>query len=167
MDDDEKLHARLESAQWILERQLAWISAADVKVGALIALHTALLGGLAAAFTASSPASRTAWAYFGTLTAAAFSVIALVAAGCAVRPQTEGPDQSLMFFGRVTKMARAQYFQQLKSVGDDVLIADCASQIHRNAEIASDKYEYVSKAIYTSFVAGGAWILAIALLVKF
>ena len=42
---------RLQTAQWVLERNLGWIAAAEVKVGAIVAIDTAMLGGLGAAFS--------------------------------------------------------------------------------------------------------------------
>lgn len=41
MTDDE----RLKAAQWVLERNLAWVAAAEVKVGVIVAIDTAMLGG--------------------------------------------------------------------------------------------------------------------------
>ncbi len=60
---------RLAIAQWVLERHLAWIAAAEVKVGVIVALDTALLGGLAAAFGVSEISARGAWAYLFILLA--------------------------------------------------------------------------------------------------
>ena len=38
---------RLTTAQWILERNLAWIAAADAKVAIIVTINVAMLGGLA------------------------------------------------------------------------------------------------------------------------
>ncbi|WP_233099873.1 hypothetical protein, partial [Acidovorax sp. IB03] len=37
---------RLQTAQWVLERNLGWIAAAEVKVGVIVAIDTAMLGGV-------------------------------------------------------------------------------------------------------------------------
>ncbi len=58
---------RLLIAQWVLERNLSWIAAAEVKVGVIVAIDTALLGSLGAAFSSSDPVVRTAWAYLWTV----------------------------------------------------------------------------------------------------
>src|ERR1700749_2679852 len=50
MNDDKQ---RIEAAKWLFERTLGWIATADAKVGVAIALDTAMLGGLAAAFAGS------------------------------------------------------------------------------------------------------------------
>jgi hypothetical protein len=65
VNDDKQ---RLEFAKWLFERTLGWIATADVKVGVAMALDTAMLGGLAAAFSTSAPQLRTAWCYLAVLT---------------------------------------------------------------------------------------------------
>ena len=61
---------RLQAAQWMLERNLAWIAAAEVKVGVIVAIDTAMLGGLGVAFSAADVKTRTYWAILFTLVAA-------------------------------------------------------------------------------------------------
>lgn len=43
----------------MLERNLAWIATADVKVGVIVAIDTGMLGGLCAAFSASNAKMQT------------------------------------------------------------------------------------------------------------
>lgn len=49
----------LQTAQWVLERNLGWIAAAETKVGVVVAIDTAMLGGLGAAFSGAETAART------------------------------------------------------------------------------------------------------------
>lgn len=42
---------KLSSAQWILERTLGWIAAAEIKVGAITAIDVAMLTALGAFFS--------------------------------------------------------------------------------------------------------------------
>lgn len=133
----------------------------------MTALHTALLGALATAFTTSSIEARTALALVLTGAAAAFSILAVVYAALAAKPQTGGPDTSLIFFGRIQAMSPSEYYGHLKTADDEVLLADCASQIHRNAEIASIKHGHLAGGITSTFISGATWAAAIALLVKF
>ena len=44
---------RLQTTQWVIERQLGWIAAADTKVAVVIAIDTAMVAALAAAFTSA------------------------------------------------------------------------------------------------------------------
>ena len=52
---------RLTTAQWILERNLAWIAAADAKVAISVTINVAMLGGLGGIF-GWTEANRTHWA---------------------------------------------------------------------------------------------------------
>lgn len=160
------VHARLATAQWLLERQLAWISAAEVKVGVIVALDTALLGGLVAAFSASDSAVRTSCVNLLVLVAAAATVLALSCAAMVVLPRISGPTDSLIFFGRIAEIDAASYHKHVRQATDEELLADWANQIHRNAEIARDKHTWVRKSMVWSFLAAVPWIAAIALLVK-
>lgn len=93
---------RLVTAQWVLERQLTWIAAAEVKVGVIVTVNIAMLGGVAAAFGAAAPHSQ--WANV----LAGIAIIALLGAifssAMAVLPRLPGPAKSLLFFGLVAKM---------------------------------------------------------------
>jgi hypothetical protein len=157
---------RLLTAQWVFERQLAWIAAADVKVAAVVALNTGLLGGLAAAFGASSHEAHTGWAFFLTLSSAGMSVVGVFCAAMAMHPRVEGPAASLLFFGRIAKLSGGAYHSALVAATDADLLKDWADQIHRNAQVAGDKYWWVKRGMGWSFIAAIPWVLAIGLLVK-
>lgn len=157
---------RLATAQWVLERHLAWIAAAEVKVGVIVALDTALLGGLAAAFGASEISARVAWSYLFTLSAAGAAVIGLFCAAMAVLPRTTGPKNSMLFFGQIAAQDPAIYCDRFQRASDEMLLADWTQQIHRNAEIARDKYLWVRRSMCWSFLAAPPWIAAISILVK-
>jgi hypothetical protein len=51
--------SRMQFAQWVLERNLEWVSAADVKAGTIFAIDAAMLGALAAFFQAADANART------------------------------------------------------------------------------------------------------------
>ena len=157
---------RLATAQWVLERHFAWIAAAEVKVGVIVALDTALLGGLAAAFGASEVSARIAWAYFFILLASGSAVIGLLCAAMAVLPRTTGPKDSMLFFGQVAAQSSATYCDRFHRASDEMLLTDWVQQIHRNAEIARDKYIWVSRSMRWSFLAAPPWVAAIGMLVK-
>jgi hypothetical protein len=158
---------RIAIAQWIFERHLAWIAAAEVKVGVIVAIDTALLGGLAAAFGASECAARTMYTYFFTLVAAGAAILGLFCSAMAVLPRTNGPKNSLLFFGPIAAQDAASYGTRFKQATDEQLLEDCTDQIHRNAQIACDKYAWVRRSMILSFFAAFSWVFAIALLVKF
>lgn len=94
---------RLQVAQWILERNLGWIGAAEVKTGVVVAIDTAMLGVLATGFGATSAAERTAWVYLLTIASTFVLGIALYSAGRVVLPTLGGPPSSMIFFGRIAE----------------------------------------------------------------
>lgn len=161
MNNDQE---RLSFAQWILERNLHWVGAAEVKTGVIVALNTAMLGGLAAAFSAAG--ERTAWANFFSIASAACLLIALFCAAMSVLPRTDGPPTSFVFFGKIVKNSRADYVDSFKRASSAAFLDDCLEQIHRNAEIACDKFRWVRNAMMWSFVAVLPWVAAIGCLLK-
>jgi hypothetical protein len=157
---------RIESAKWLFERTLGWIATADVKVGVAIALDTAMLGGLAAAFAGSDYHIRTGWCYFFVAAATAGMGFAMFCAGMAALPRMQGPVKSMIFFGRVAEIDADTYVDEFSKMTEMDLLADLAMQIHRNSEIARDKHHWVRKSLFWSFLSTGAWLIAIAMLVK-
>lgn len=154
---------RLNDARWVLERQLAWIAAADVKVGVVVAIQVAMVGGLGAAFSAA--ATKNSW-IIGSSGSYAFSaVIAMIYAAMTLYPRIRGPNSSLLLFGRIAGMSVVDYTEAFKKVTEDELLEDWTIQIHRNAEIACDKHDRVGKAMMISFLGGIPWVVAVSMLV--
>ena len=163
MTDDKQ---RIEFAKWLFERTLGWNATADIKVGVAMALDTAMLGGLATAFGTSEPHLRTAWCYLAVLAACSGMIIAMFCAGMAAVPRMLGPVESMIYFARIKEKSEADYVNQFARLSEQKLLADLRTQIHRNAEIATDKHWWVRKSLIWSFCAAIPWIFAIALLVK-
>lgn len=161
-DDDD----RLSAAKWIFERTLGWIATADVKIGAAIAIDSAMLGGLAAAFAGSEHHVRTAWVYLFVCTGAAGMMFALFCAGFALFPRMDGPKTSMIFFGKIIKMDEATYIERFMKLSSHELLADLSAQIYRNSQIACDKHHWVRKSLIWSFFSATLMVPAIALLVK-
>jgi len=157
---------RLITAQWALERNLAWIAAAEVKVGVIVAIDTAMLGGLGVAFSAADNATRSAWAWLFTIAAVVALGSGLFCAAMAVLPRVTGPKNSLVFFGRVATIDSADYVDQFKMATDAALLEDWTAQIHRNAQIACDKFAWVRKSMLWSFLSVLPWFSAIVVLLK-
>lgn len=140
---------RLVTAQWMLERQLQWIGAADVKVGVVIAVDTAMLGGLAAAF--ASIQDHTIWANLFCVVTLFIHSVGLLCSAFAVFPRLNGPPDSLLFFGKVAVYSPVEYTNKIVQVTDEVLLLDWTTQIHRNAMIAKLKHGWVKTAMVWSF----------------
>mgnify|MGYP001360621427 CR=1 FL=1 len=155
---------RLQTAQWVIERQLAWIAAADAKVAVVVAIDTAMIAALATAFAAAK--SPTPWAITLSLTASLFTVVAMACAATSLLPRTSGPQSSLLYFGTISKSPPADYVEAFSKASADELLQDWALQIHRNAEIATRKHLLVRRAIGWSFAGALAWVFSVGLLVR-
>lgn len=153
---------RLVEARWIFERQLAWISAAEVKVGVVVTIQVAMLAGLGAAFSAAT--KKSTWALGSTTACVLLAAVAIICAAMAVRPRTAGPASSLLFFGKVQELSEPDFTYRFKKVTDEELLADYSAQIHVNAQIATRKHDWVGKSVMVSFMSAIPWLSAIGLL---
>jgi hypothetical protein len=150
---------RLRSAQWILERQINWIATADIKVGAIVAIQTAMAGLLASAFSVAAEKSEITIA--ATTLAFCCTVGAFICASNALFPRTDGPENSLIFFGKISRHSRSDYILALANHNPKQLLEDCSAQVHRNAEIASEKHRWVKNGMIWTFIAGVPWTIAL------
>lgn len=153
---------KLATAQWVFERTLGWIAQAEIKIGIVATTNIAMLGGLAAAF--SGAATKTCLIYTSSGLAAIFSVAGIACAAFSLLPRLNGPDRSLLYFGRVAAVGRADYVASFKQSSEEDMLNDWLDQIHRNAEIAKAKHMWVRKAMELSFVGAIPWVVAVALL---
>lgn len=152
---------RLELAKWVLERNLAWIAAAEVKVGVVVAVDTAMLAALGSAFAAVAKAEREGWVMVLTITATTLLVLGLFCAAMAVLPRVSGPLKSLVFFGRIGPMGEGAYIAEFTNATEQDVLRDWLAQVHRNAQIACAKFYWVRKGMLFSFAAILPWLSAI------
>jgi hypothetical protein len=157
---------RLTYAQWVLERNLEWVGAAEVKTGVVITLDVAMLGALAAAFTDKTLAAHTDWANTLSIVAGACLFISLYCAKMSTFPRTDGPETSFVFFGKIVNLKRPDYIDGFQRASRTALLDDLLAQIHRNAEIACDKFKWVKSAMGWSFASIVPWVSAITCLMK-
>lgn len=157
---------RLQTAQWVLERNLAWVAAAEVKVGTVVVIDTAMLGSLSAAFSTKSGDTLTCLAWLCAVGTAFALSCALLCAAMAVLPRVDGPEKSLLFFGRVGKYSEIDYVEHFKSASDKELLEDCIAQTHRNAQIACVKFYWIRKSMWCSFLSVAPWLASIFLLLQ-
>lgn len=155
---------RLAIAQWVLERSLGWIAAAEVKVGVIVAIDTAMGGAMAAAYGTNMPHST--WAKLWATIASVLILLSMLYAAFTVLPKLDGPKASLLFFGRVADMSGPDYQRRFKTAPIADLLDDWTAQIHRNAEIAREKHAGVRTSMLFSFGATIPWACAVATLLK-
>lgn len=153
---------RTERLDRILERNLAWIAAADSKTAPILAVDTAMLGVLAA-LTPAPPDWRVVSAVFAVVTCL-FLLASLVFLIAAVFPRVDGPEGSLVFFGGIRSRDPDAYVSEILAAPEEELARDYGLQIHRNAQIAGAKYWGVRAAMISLFCAVLPWVIAIGLL---
>ena len=157
---------RLVTAQWVLERNLAWVAAAEVKVAVIVAIDTALLGSVGVAYAGVNAADRTPWAYIWAVSAGFGAAAGIFCAAVAVLPRRNGPAKSLVFFGLVGSLDQAEYFEKFKDATETELLEDWTAQIHRNAQIAGEKFSWVRVSMFWSFISVLPWFASILTLLR-
>jgi hypothetical protein len=157
---------KLEHAKWIIDTNLHWISAAEVKAGAIVAIDTAMLGALAAVFSNPTALPHSAWAISTSLLATVLLLVAMLCNVMSMLPRTEGPPHSFVFFGKIVKRTAEEYFNAFHGADDQAFLGDCIEQAYRNAEIACAKYRWVRNAMMWSFAALLPWAISLACLNK-
>src|SRR3989339_1562560 len=105
---------RVQIVQWILDKQLGWVAAADAKVAVVVALDTAVFAALATAYASAKCIPESA--LLMSLATSVLLVIALVCAVMSLLPRTKGPIKSLVFFGPIATQAQAAYITALRTV---------------------------------------------------
>ena len=157
---------RLENAKWLFEITLDWIATADVKVGVAVAIDTAMLGGRAAAYTAADAAVRTPWSNVSVVAAVVGMVVAIFCAAMAAIPRMLGPVSSMIFFGRISQRNESDYVAEYQKLSEPAFLEDLLTQVHRNAQIATAKHQWVRKSLIWSFYAAIPWLVAMFLLIR-
>jgi hypothetical protein len=157
---------RLKFAQWVLERHLGWVASSEVKAAVIIAIDTAMLGALATGYSALQASERTTWANLLTWFSGGCLVIGVFCIAMAIIPRLSGPQSSNIFFGCICKNGAPDFHSSFQKSSANDLLTDCLAQIHRNAEIARDKFQWVRAGMTWSFVAILPWVAALATLIK-
>lgn len=156
---------QLRFSQWILERHLGWIAASDAKAAVAVTIDSAMLGVLVTAFSALKASERTAWANLFTTFASVCLLLALICIALALLPRLNGPKSSNIYCACISKNSNMVFLENFKKLSVQDMLNDCLAQIHRNAEIATDKFQYVRKGMVLSFLAIPFWLLALINLV--
>lgn len=146
-----------------LGRQLQWISWSDTKSAFIFTLVAAMVGVLATI----APDRAAEWSTLQAVSASfaiAASVAAFVFLSLAAFPRTSGPKGSLVYCGGVAQREIHQFYSEISSVPQEDYIQDLASQCHRNAVIACEKFAWVQRAMIALYLAIGPWAVALWLL---
>lgn len=158
------LNDKMQFAQWLLEKQLAWIKGADAKIAVAVTLDIGVFAVLATAYASAKSISE--WATLLAILSSVFIALSLFAAAMSLFPRVDGPRDSLIFFGTISSISSEDYKAKLDSIAPEGLHTDIVAQVHRNAEIANAKHTWVRRSMGWSFMAALPWIISTYLLVK-
>lgn len=158
-----QLEQQVTTAQWMLERQLHFITQAEVKVAAVVTIDIAMLAGLFAAW--ESVDTHTDWVKLFSIACVAILAFAVFFSAMCLMPRIEGSKYtSILYFGDVAKMDSQAYVAAHKQMSQEQILQDWMHQVHRNAQIAKAKHDWVRKALIGSFLGGACWLAAIVIL---
>lgn len=145
--------------RWVLERQLHWIGAADVKAGGMIGVYMALA---AIAATLLDSASPPASAKFLFLLAAMTLLPALACAVAVFFPRDASQRRSSIFFGEIAALEMDRFMDAARRQNADLVVEDLLGQIHINAKIALSKHSFAKISIIFGAASLAIWIAAVA-----
>lgn len=145
----------IETLQYVLDKQLAWISAADSRLTLVLPLSTAMLGALAV--YAADPRTWTLIAGIPAAFAIFFLCLSIIFCACASFPRTTGTKGSLIFFDGIVSRDLNQFRSSVKAAQKSDVIDDLLQQCHINAQIASTKFTWVKRGMASMLIAMLPW----------
>lgn len=149
----------LAHLRWVLERQLHWIAAADVKAGGMIGAYMALAAIAATLLDSGSPPPQTKLLF---LIAGTAMIPALGFAVAVFFPRDSAKRSSHIFFGEIAAMETDQYRDRARILTAGQVKDDLLNQIHINATIARCKHKYAKISIIWGSVALAVWLGGVA-----
>lgn len=159
----ESVERRIETLERLLDRQLAWVAAANDRIATPLSLSTAMLGVIAAL----APTKAAEWTLLQGLLSALAGLGLLSCLACcalAIFPRTAAPHDSLVYFGGITTRDRDAFAAEVARRTPSEHIADLGQQVHVNASIAQAKFRLVQRAILVLILSVPPWLGALSLL---
>src|SRR5690625_2322924 len=148
------MRENIERLEYILDKQLTWITAADLRLRFLVPIATAMFGTLV-----YFP-EKIIWHSLGGVLAGCAIVLltaSIFFAACATFPRTVATQRSLIFFGSVAATDRLAYKKSLAFLNEAAYMDDLAEQCHINAVIARKKFKWVRFGMACLFAAMIPW----------
>ncbi len=159
---DEGMTEKMAYLNTCLNRNLAWVSAADQKVAPVFTIDLAMLGVLCGV------APKVGQWPLAVGICAGLSGLALLASmillACVGFPRLKGPKDSAVFFGGIANHDKAMFVEKMLGGVTREMLEDVARQTHRNAEIACQKFAHVRAAMILMFASIPFWMVAVAVL---
>jgi len=118
--------------------------------------------GLLAAMAPPGSKATILIATFGLL-AGLVLIASLSLLAWAVFPRTEGPSDSLLYFGAIASSTEADYAARVGAADEAAYCDDLIAQCHRNGVIATIKYRWLQWAMKCMFLGLLLWLPAMFL----
>lgn len=157
MRDDSE---RIIYAQWVFERTLAAIGAAEVKLSVIITINLAMLVGLGGALLPAQ--AIIGWHLLLPIEAAIGIFASLICCAFVLIPRLQGPERSIIFFGIVGKKSQKDYFTEFTQAGEDAILDDLIAQIRINSQIACKKYNWIRTSMICSLLSIPPWFFSMS-----
>lgn len=155
-------HAGLvDRAEKNLQRQIEWVSRAETRTSLILGITVGMLG-----YSTSLMPAQSQWSCLLAVTflgASALQICCLFFLFKTQFPQVLAPKPSLVFFGEITKLSLDDFREQSKIQNDEGYLDDLLAQIHRNSEIVTGKFRYLSYAMKCLLIGAVLWFPAIYL----
>lgn len=154
--------AKIETYQFLndnLDRQLSWIDKSDIRLAFIAPLSLAMLASLASKTPVITEWSIAIWMWL--LFSTFFLFLTLIFCVCATFPRTDGKKDSVVFFGEIIKKDIDTFADEILIITEADVLKDLVYQIYINAEIASIKYGWIQKSLFTLILASVFWLFAI------
>ena len=124
-----------------LERQIGWVRASESRLSLVLPLSTVLFGVIAAKLD-QIPDGFTMVLGASWISLALVS-LSIIFAAISTFPRTNGPSDSIVFFGSMARESYVAYLDKIENIDGESYRADLIRQIHRNSEIAANRYQWI------------------------
>lgn len=145
-----------------LARLLDWIKSADTRISLILPLTTAMLGTIAALTPAYS---KWTWCIgLSVSVSVVLLVCSLVSISMALFPRTNGPVNSMIFFGGIQTRTLEEFRGEVSNFDEDEYKNDLINQCYINSKIASSKFKWVKKSLIFLMLSSLPWFYTVYVL---
>ena len=150
---------RLTTAKDQLDLVLGFFGRVETKLSVVFGTDVAMIGFLATRFPQIRTIQAAAWIAAGLfLTLIGLSLWKLYQGSF---PQLAGGSQSLVYFREIAKRTEVQFVAEFSGATPESLAKDLLGQVWRNAQILSEKFDYLVWAYRLMALSVIPWAIAI------
>lgn len=145
-----------------LDRILGFFPRVESKASFLFAVDTALLGALAVNLQ-----KHDLQVWYQVACVGLSAVLIALSFYCVYRcifPSLGGGHASLVYFREIARMREAEYLNAMKALQPQQLIDDCLSQVWRNSEILTEKFDWAKRSFVLTGFALVPWSISLVLI---